>query len=1484
MSSHPIQHNPSAVAPTFVNISPSERGDATNMPYMIVDPSNPMGASQGTGTVDVDYTWGGSVTILYFGTNAGIIDALNNDVLSLSTMSDPVGLVSVVTGLVSANGGNMDDIDFEIEAIKPDPLNPSLLQVVSLGSADVASSLFFGGTGPDIIDYVNQGGQQWDPATPATFVTGGPSPNDNMEVFTDGGTPPDYAVWVNNQPIELVWTGTPLGQNIDYDTTYALGPGGVPVDLSVAVEFANSSGGPVVWADHNFDVIDGNQPTFSIDIMSDGFELAVMNGTTPLVLVDSATNMPLTPGDITGDIDIANAYVMGSTTADPLATVLGSGVGPVDISTWNVVGNIQGIDILGNGADADPSNSDQFGFEYTPTTPVYDFALLGSSNSDGSIKTIAANAPDSGLYVWYGSGPSGGAMNKITFQPVKLDGTTYILDNDPLRLDIVVEPSDLISPNTFETLATKINTANDITGGQVGDLVGQPQHVLLVDGNGGNPISSFANIDGNTGNWWVRDGGDFQPFYSSDSTTFSYSALGLSEGDFSNYLKFHVDGDNNTAEQVGFFTTNDYFFNALDSVLNGSGSDAGGTLFRIDTAGPLVSGTEFADVYQINDYHVSATAGSDYFVMGMGSSDQNTYGVVQNANYNSDGSINDISSDYSADMDILYVSWLPEGVVVDANFGQVSHGSGGPGSTADDVYTDYFAGIEVFDLTQYDDYFTGGGEVDINWIDPGSGNDEIHGVGSVFTVLDYSSVSNDFGVDIHNEGLVSNVPLGTSAVTIENAENYDGAVLLDNGDVDIYRNVDYFIGTDDDDNFHGGSGSDQFNAMFSDNASDTFQGGDGADTLIIEDKFSNRGIFGDFFDEESSTGVSVNSIDLDTIVVTKGVGSTYHVTGTNVRTYDSGGTTEITPDSEKREIDIELTGVERIDIREYVEDATAGKDNAELYVVDSYELLEGGQGDLVDMYHVTSLGHSTFDIHDGETPEYQTIDILGKTTNIYYSGHHTDFNRFEDLSLWTAGGAAAYYAGANSNEIWQGHESIFFAWYDPDGAGNGVDAFEIAVKRDNDDDVWRIANKVFDTFSTITLTQTDADTLNAMSHSIQQDSSLEFGAADELRVYLGAAYQDITDVISSNVDVSNWDFSQTFSTSRSTYYVEIPNGTSATTQQVKVEYNNALSAWELKADEEILVNIPSLNVTAFDDAATLNVDESASVVAGSDAAELIKAGDGADTMLGGGGADTYEINGGDADSNLAPDAFGVQGDIINEIGGDIASSLGDSLNFTNIQSIDDIDFARNKIRFEEAESTLTITAHNVELVTTDPDGIPNNGDETTTEVFTQDIVHVFDHFNDDLPFRQVEQLLLDEGWELGQIWNLVADGQGGTNRDVLVGGTGDDTLVSGGGADVMQGGDGADTFKLGSSDVTIDKIGEAHGDVTMIRDFVTGEDFIDLSELGINAASEVSTQTVTAAPEDGGTTHTYLVDGSHVLAELTMSSDTTFADEDLILL
>ena len=83
---------------------------------------------------------------------------------------------------------------------------------------------------------------------------------------------------------------------------------------------------------------------------------------------------------------------------------------------------------------------------------------------------------------------------------------------------------------------------------------------------------------------------------------------------------------------------------------------------------------------------------------------------------------------------------------------------------------------------------------------------------------------------------------------MENGDQFDGAVIDENGHIDVYTNVDYFIGTGADDTFIGGSGSDQFNAMWSDGDGDTFDGGDGDDTLIIEDSISNRGIFGDLAD------------------------------------------------------------------------------------------------------------------------------------------------------------------------------------------------------------------------------------------------------------------------------------------------------------------------------------------------------------------------------------------------------------------------------------------------------------------------------------------------------------------------------------------------------------------------------------------------------------------------------------------------------------
>ena len=118
------------------------------------------------------------------------------------------------------------------------------------------------------------------------------------------------------------------------------------------------------------------------------------------------------------------------------------------------------------------------------------------------------------------------------------------------------------------------------------------------------------------------------------------------------------------------------------------------------------------------------------------------------------------------------------------------------------------------------------------------------------------------------------------------------------------------------------------------------------------------------------------------------------------------------------------------------------------------------------MFYVTSLDHAkpdaAFDIYVGENPTPEKLQETNlNEANIYYSGHHSDFNRTLDVNGWTAGASATAASVSTQNQVWQGHESMFFAWYDPDGDG-AEEAFEIAVKRDKIENVWRIENKVFD--------------------------------------------------------------------------------------------------------------------------------------------------------------------------------------------------------------------------------------------------------------------------------------------------------------------------------------------------------------------------------------------------------------------------------------
>ena len=77
-------------------------------------------------------------------------------------------------------------------------------------------------------------------------------------------------------------------------------------------------------------------------------------------------------------------------------------------------------------------------------------------------------------------------------------------------------------------------------------MSGEPHNLLLINGDGGTPITDIANLDSSE-NWWVRDhGNDFRPFYSSSSSSGddhnAYERYGLEEGDFGSFVKFHTGG------------------------------------------------------------------------------------------------------------------------------------------------------------------------------------------------------------------------------------------------------------------------------------------------------------------------------------------------------------------------------------------------------------------------------------------------------------------------------------------------------------------------------------------------------------------------------------------------------------------------------------------------------------------------------------------------------------------------------------------------------------------------------------------------------------------------------------------------------------------------------------------------------------------------------------------------------------------------------
>ena len=90
---------------------------------------------------------------------------------------------------------------------------------------------------------------------------------------------------------------------------------------------------------------------------------------------------------------------------------------------------------------------------------------------------------------------------------------------------------------------------------------------------------------------------------------------------------------------------------------------------------------------------------------------------------------------------------------------------------------------------------------------------------------------------------------------------------------------------------------------------------------------------------------------------------------------------------------------------------------------------------------------------------------------IFYSGHHTDFDRNNgNPSSWANSVASAFVVeGQATAKIWNDEIAQFFVWYDADATDN-IDGYEIAVRYQNGNiNAWGIDNRQFDTFQNVTV-------------------------------------------------------------------------------------------------------------------------------------------------------------------------------------------------------------------------------------------------------------------------------------------------------------------------------------------------------------------------------------------------------------------------------
>lgn len=513
---------------------------------------------------------------------------------------------------------------------------------------------------------------------------------------------------------------------------------------------------------------------------------------------------------------------------------------------------------------------------------------------------------------------------------------------------------------------------------------------------------------------------------------------------------------------------------------------------------------------------------------------------------------------------------------------------------------------------------------------------------------------------------------------------------------------------------------------------------------IAVDFGSSNGAKADEFIGKSgntSSGVGADIIDL------RGVDGAVSITDSD----QSNAGTAIDIDVASADIDIKATNVDVIMVSQLdgSNDATADED----YLVNK-EYLYGDTSGVLGQ-KLTDYNGDGFDVITSAK-----LDKFGTATDvqIFYDGDHNDFTDMLDTNGLSIGKDSFSVATSSDLTNGSGWEAQVATANSAVAGGNAptfyveINGSKVAVHYDEIGGKWKIDATSLEIASSATIDATGAS-------GIEKHVKDEYGVNIDGKltatgdVYLNATETDISSLLGAS-STSEVTTVLSAAAHNFSFYTQVEGAVVGSSSKVNVnvalDYTSSGGhGWKLSQDD-VLVET-SYNSVKFGagDAA----------VAGGRAAEFIEMNDGAadSIAMGNGGNDVYQVD--DAGDR---GVINELGNLMDRSGGAFTGSSDDTVQFELADEMFQLDFTRGNIAGEASDSTLFIASEA---------GV-GAGEAT-----------LFDQYNDFLPFRQTEYVMIGDGATADEIFEIadgtdikswhnevyVADSDGGT-INVVAGG------------------------------------------------------------------------------------------------------------------